>query len=118
MNAFHGSDGPVSASTELTFFFSPPESSTPFTLVPLEASSTPSKGFIQKTLAVIKPDATAALEEIIPKIIYRGFSVQKREEIILNTERAQELSAAFEGTLEYEESVAAITRYRNTRVIS
>ncbi|KAJ3393110.1 Thioredoxin domain-containing protein 3 [Entophlyctis sp. JEL0112] len=110
INSFHASDGPVSAARELEFAFGDSQN---FISFPYESPDSPpnssNSGLPQKTLAVIKPNAMLKVDEIIEKIVARGFSVIKREEVLLQTERAQELSLEFLETPQFEESVTFLT---------
>ncbi|KAJ3122201.1 Thioredoxin domain-containing protein 3 [Physocladia obscura] len=110
INTFHASDGPVSAARELTFAFG---SNITFTTLPYtpptSSQASSNSGLPQKTLAVIKPNAMLKVEEIISKIVARGYSVVKREEILLHTDRAQELSLEYLETPKFEESVTFLT---------
>ncbi|KAI8614875.1 nucleoside diphosphate kinase [Chytriomyces sp. MP71] len=106
LNSFHASDGPVSAARELSFIFAPNAS---FPILdftpPSHPKSTQTTGLPQKTLAVIKPNAMLKVDQIISRIVSRGYKVVKKDEIMLNVERAQELSIEFLETPLFEESV-------------
>ncbi|KAJ3197542.1 hypothetical protein HK101_002845 [Irineochytrium annulatum] len=97
INSFHASDGTVSAPRELAIFFG--EGSSGITEIPFNPESHDAfaarSASLQKTLAIIKPDAIEVAEDIIARIILRGLKVQKREEIIMPIENAQELYAAW-----------------------
>ena len=86
INSFHGSDGPVSAAREINFIFGSEHN---YTELPLPSPS--EKGLDQKTLVILKPDVSDKLEEVITKILHRGYKVQKREELKLTTEKASEM---------------------------
>ncbi|KAJ3238717.1 Thioredoxin domain-containing protein 3 [Chytriomyces hyalinus] len=111
MNSFHASDGPVSAARELAYIFN---SDTPFNEMeftpPSNPKSSQSNGLPQKTLAVIKPEAMAMekIDQIIARIVARGYQVVKKDEGLINVERAQELSVEFLETPMFEESVQAL----------
>ncbi|KAI9333322.1 nucleoside diphosphate kinase [Obelidium mucronatum] len=110
INTFHASDGPVSAARELAYVF---ESNEKFTTLEFTPPSSPQaargSGLPQKTLAVIKPHAMLKVDQIIAKIVARGYQVIKREEILLHHERAQELSIEYLETPQFEESVQVLT---------
>ncbi|TPX76673.1 nucleoside-diphosphate kinase [Chytriomyces confervae] len=109
MNSFHASDGPVSAARELAFIFGP---ETQFNTLeytpPTNPKSSQSNGLLQKTLAVIKPEAMLRVDDIISRIVSRGYKVAKKDEFLLNVERAQELSLEFLETPLFEESVQSL----------
>ncbi|KAI8925457.1 nucleoside diphosphate kinase [Entophlyctis helioformis] len=90
LNAVFGSLDVASASREIELIFA--ESTAPMTLALDEVESAPSN--VQKTLALIKPDAVAKTEEIIERILCRGFAIVKREEVTLTTEMVGELHTA------------------------
>ncbi|KAJ3074881.1 Thioredoxin domain-containing protein 3 [Podochytrium sp. JEL0797] len=110
INTFHASDGPVSAARELAYLF---HSNHPFATLEFTPPSSPQaargSGLPQKTLAVIKPNAMLKVDAIVAKIVARGYQVIKREELLLSTERAQELSLEFLETPQFEESVVFLT---------
>ncbi|KAJ3290783.1 Thioredoxin domain-containing protein 3 [Rhizoclosmatium sp. JEL0117] len=110
INTFHASDGPLSAARELAFIF---QSDQQFTTLDFTPPSSPQasrgSGLPQKTLAVIKPNAMLKVDQIIAKIVARGYQVVKREELLLHTDRAQELSIEFLETPLFEESVNVLT---------
>ncbi|KAJ3238716.1 Thioredoxin domain-containing protein 3 [Chytriomyces hyalinus] len=110
MNSFHASDGPVSAARELTYIFNNPE--TQFNTLeytpPTNPKSSQSNGLLQKTLAVIKPEAMLRVDDIISRIVSRGYKIAKKDEFLLNVERAQELSLEFLETPLFEESVQSL----------
>ncbi|KAJ3330187.1 Thioredoxin domain-containing protein 3 [Blyttiomyces sp. JEL0837] len=87
----------------------PPSTLLDVTELPLERPED-SKGFNQKTLAIIKPDAVQHVEDIVARIVARGLVVQKREELILPVERAQEIAAGIVGNVEVPE-FEEVTKY-------
>ncbi|KAJ3209854.1 thioredoxin domain-containing protein 6 [Dinochytrium kinnereticum] len=101
MNTFHASDSQTSSTRELDFLFG--ETNSP-NLIDLPFISPGESGHQnslspQKTLAIIKPDAVEKVDEIVGRIVGRGFKVQKREETVLNGEKVLELFGG-EGTEE------------------
>lgn len=84
-NAIYGSDSKESAKREMHLIFSPSVAE-----LPMENSTMVTT--VQKTIAVITPDAFSAgyAENIISKIVGRGYEVLKRSEIVLSSERAAE----------------------------
>ncbi|KAJ3017395.1 UNVERIFIED_CONTAM: thioredoxin domain-containing protein 6 [Siphonaria sp. JEL0065] len=110
INTFHASDGPVSAARELAYIFDNPTEK--FTTLEFTPPSSPQaargSGLPQKTLAVIKPHAMLKVDQIIAKIVARGYQAIKREEILLHHERAQELSFEFLETPQFEDSVQVL----------
>ncbi|KAJ3068705.1 Thioredoxin domain-containing protein 3 [Podochytrium sp. JEL0797] len=111
MNSFHASDGPISAERELSFFFkTAADTFTTFSFnapdaATLQTGGSSYNGLPQKTLCVIKPNAILKAEQIITKLLRRGFEIVKREEVFLPLERAQELSVEFLDTPDFEKSV-------------
>ncbi|KAH6569361.1 hypothetical protein BASA62_004940 [Batrachochytrium salamandrivorans] len=91
LNAVFGSDSSSSAKYEIDLLFG--ESATPMTLPFDEAAICGMPKHIQKTLMIIKPDATSAqyVDGIIERVICCGFNVVKREEIMLSVEMVHEL---------------------------
>ncbi|KAI8921365.1 nucleoside diphosphate kinase [Powellomyces hirtus] len=81
-NAVHGSDSPASASREISLVFPSTDSSA---RIPAPAAKSP-----ERTLALIKPDATAQRDAIISRIKSAGFTIVKQEEITLTPEKAGE----------------------------
>ncbi|KAI0230921.1 Thioredoxin domain-containing protein [Lamellibrachia satsuma] len=98
VNAVHGSDSTDMATKELAFFF-------PTFAVPTIASKTKKKQ-IQRTLALIRPDALAAKkDDILEKIKEAGFSVAMQKEVRLSPEQAAEFYKEHEGQPYYEDLV-------------
>ncbi|KAJ3131711.1 Thioredoxin domain-containing protein 3 [Physocladia obscura] len=111
MNSFHASDGPISADREIALIFSNVDQKSYLTMpyiAPTNSRSLQSSGIPQKSLAVIKPNAMLKIDQIIDKIVARGFQITKREEVLLTVERAQELSLEFLETPQFEESVQVL----------
>ncbi|KAJ3126393.1 thioredoxin domain-containing protein 6 [Nowakowskiella sp. JEL0407] len=109
INAVYGSETVESAQSEIEFFFS----NSTISELPLtdeETHATPGMAS-GKTLALIKPDAIAAgkVDEIIQKIVYRGFQVIKREEIQFSEEQAVEMFAEYSHEGYFEEIINFIT---------
>ncbi|KAJ3285254.1 thioredoxin domain-containing protein 6, partial [Borealophlyctis nickersoniae] len=91
-NAVHGSDSPSSATREITIIFGDS--------VPPQASPTqPQISTLQRTLALIKPDAYGAghMDDIMTRIREAGFNVVKEEEVRFSEELAKEFYAEHEG---------------------
>ncbi|KAI9207247.1 nucleoside diphosphate kinase [Polychytrium aggregatum] len=89
VNAVYGSDSAASAERDIHFMFE-----TPHVLeMPMPEVTHSMKASLQKTLVLIKPDAVAAgkVEEIIERIMYRGFKVMQREEVSFTSESAIQL---------------------------
>ncbi|KAJ3101241.1 Thioredoxin domain-containing protein 3 [Phlyctochytrium bullatum] len=65
----------------------------------------------QKTLAIIKPNLVDKVDDIIMRILARGYKVQKREEVILPTEKVQELYSGLQEAEpeRFAETVAFLT---------
>ncbi|KAJ3107121.1 Thioredoxin domain-containing protein 3 [Phlyctochytrium planicorne] len=114
VNSFHASDSVTSSTRELEFIFG--EANAPnLTELPFSPQFTDgqhkSSLSPQKTLAIIKPDAVEKIDEIIQRILNRGFKVQKREEVIIPTEKVQELCSflAESDPAKFEEAVKFLT---------
>ncbi|KAJ3323047.1 thioredoxin domain-containing protein 6 [Boothiomyces sp. JEL0866] len=90
INAVFGSDSQESANREIDIFFGPESRVTELPIDENELSTKGSPG-IQKTLCIIKPDATNHREDIIERIICRGLLISKREEMHLNTQQVEDL---------------------------
>ncbi|KAK2188196.1 hypothetical protein NP493_140g00039 [Ridgeia piscesae] len=97
-NALHGSDSTETATRELAFFF-------PQFAAPTIASKT-KKRQIQRTLALIRPDALAdRKDEILLKIKESGFVVAMQKEVRLSPEQAAEFYKEHEGQPYYQDLV-------------
>ncbi|KAI9324667.1 nucleoside diphosphate kinase [Zopfochytrium polystomum] len=118
MNAFHASDGPVSAARELAIFFQSPAEVPPQDgeggeqqpTVPMlftrmddkdgEAAASGATGLPLKTVAIVKPDVAAttdgdAVEAIVRRVLAAGIAVQKRDAgVVLTGEQARVLAEA------------------------
>jgi nucleoside diphosphate kinase len=111
LNAIFGSSNSEAAEREIKLLFG--ANSKAFTL-PLEDSElAPTSTAPQKTVALIKPDIVQAgkVEEIIEKIICRGFTISAREEFVLNTDTARELYQQYRDESFFEDTINFITRY-------
>ncbi|CAH1788238.1 unnamed protein product [Owenia fusiformis] len=95
-NALHGSDSKETSARELAFFF-------PDFNVPVVPGSGP-KPKIQRTLALIRPDAlTESKDAILEKIRAAGFEVALQKEVQLTKEQAEEFYKEHEGQDYFEE---------------
>ncbi|KAJ1557033.1 Thioredoxin domain-containing protein 3, partial [Nowakowskiella sp. JEL0078] len=109
VNAVYGSDTLEIAEKDIELFFA--SSQIPdMQLTEEEMHATPgtSSG---KTLALIKPDIIFAekVEEILQKIIYRGFQVIKREELQLSEEQVVEMFAEYNNEAYFFDLLAFMT---------
>jgi len=90
-NALHGSDSNESAMRELAFFF--PGFNVPSlpSTKPKAGKSAASEPKIQRTLALIRPEALAEKkDEILAKIAESGFTIAMSKEMHLTKEQAEE----------------------------
>ncbi len=66
----------------------------------------------QKTLAIIQPDLVQAgkSDEIIEKILCRGFQISAREEFQLTHDAATDLYSIYKGDSNFGDLIAYVTR--------
>ncbi|XP_013400539.1 thioredoxin domain-containing protein 3 homolog isoform X1 [Lingula anatina] len=84
-NALHGSDSQDTATRELAFFF--PN----FVMPGSPAAKSAAKPQVQRTLALIRPDAlTEHKDAILEKIQEAGFTIAMQKEVQLTKEQAEE----------------------------
>ncbi|XP_071942611.1 thioredoxin domain-containing protein 3 homolog isoform X8 [Antedon mediterranea] len=102
MNALHGADSGERAARELSFFF-------PSFNVPNVPGTGPPPA-VQKTLALIRPDALKQHKDsIIEKIQEAGFEVCLQKEIQLTEEQAKEFYKEQEGLDHFDELIQHMT---------
>jgi len=103
VNALHGSDSNDTAMRELAFFFpgfSPPTLATQKTKATAKSPDTK----IQRTLALIRPDALREKkDEIMAKIAEAGFTVAMAKEMQLTKEQAEDFYSEHRGQDYFEE---------------
>ncbi|XP_052812769.1 thioredoxin domain-containing protein 6-like isoform X13 [Mya arenaria] len=93
MNAVHGSDSSDTAARELAFFF--PNFAAP---------KIEGKGKLQRTLALIRPDAYKEhKDEILAKIREAGFKVAMSKEVHLTKEQAEDFYSEHRGQEYFDE---------------
>ncbi|XP_050407606.1 thioredoxin domain-containing protein 6 isoform X6 [Patella vulgata] len=101
MNALHGSSSPETAAREMAFFF--PDQAAP-THKKSKASS------VQRTLALIRPDAfRTQREEILEKIRESGFKVALQKEMTLTKEQAAEFYKEHEDQPYFEDLITRMS---------
>ncbi|KAI8995899.1 nucleoside diphosphate kinase [Gaertneriomyces semiglobifer] len=105
-NAVHGSDSPASAVREINVVFGNQVS--PLGEDRKVVSLAPVARPVQRTLAIIKPDAHGAgrRNAIVDRILEHGFKVIRQEQIQLTVERAGEFYREHASRPFYEELVA------------
>ncbi|XP_067686631.1 thioredoxin domain-containing protein 6-like isoform X2 [Haliotis asinina] len=102
MNALHGSDSPETAAREMAFFF--PDMAIP--TIPAPGS----KPQLQRTLALIRPDAFSKnKDEIIEKIKEAGFKIALHKEMTLTEEQAKEFYKEHTDKPYFDELIARMT---------
>jgi len=100
MNGVHGSDSKETAARELAFFF--PSMDKP------KMAKKPKD--VQRTLALIRPDAFATKkDEILASIQDAGFQIALSKEVTLNKEQAEEFYKEHEGQPYFEELVTRMS---------
>ncbi|KAI8823656.1 nucleoside diphosphate kinase [Fimicolochytrium jonesii] len=116
-NAVHGSDSPQSAEREIKIIFGDTvsaraEGARPHQRVAAARSTTelldPSGPLLQRTLALIKPDAYGAgkKDDIVKRIKEDGFRIVKESEVKWSEEKAKEFYREHEGKSFYDHLVA------------
>ncbi|KAK6181619.1 hypothetical protein SNE40_009441 [Patella caerulea] len=101
MNALHGSSSPETAAREMAFFF-------PDQAAPTHRKSKTSS--VQRTLALIRPDAfRTQREEILEKIRESGFKVALQKEMTLTKEQAAEFYKEHEGQPYFEDLITRMS---------
>ena len=100
MNAVFGSQTPEAAEHEIELIFGEHCTGISSAVDEHEPSAN-----VQKTLAIIKPDAISAgkADEIIERVICRGYTVVKREEITMTPNLVAELFAPLKDSPSYPE---------------
>ncbi|XP_078702271.1 thioredoxin domain-containing protein 6-like isoform X14 [Branchiostoma floridae x Branchiostoma belcheri] len=102
MNALHGSDSHEMATRELAFFF-------PNFQIP-KAEAKPAQKRLQRTLALIRPDALKNhKDEILAKIQEAGFTVALQKEMQLTKDQATEFYKEHEGQDYFEQLIESMT---------
>ncbi|XP_066305247.1 thioredoxin domain-containing protein 3 homolog isoform X4 [Branchiostoma lanceolatum] len=102
MNALHGSDSHEMATRELAFFF-------PNFQIP-KAEAKPAEKRLQRTLALIRPDALKEhKDEILAKIQEAGFTVALQKEMQLTKDQAAEFYKEHEGQDYFEQLIESMT---------
>ncbi|XP_005109042.2 thioredoxin domain-containing protein 3 homolog [Aplysia californica] len=100
MNALHGSSSSETAAKEMAFFF-------PNLAVPTYLKK---KENIQRTLALIRPEAfSASKDEILEKIQEAGFTIALHKEIQLSKEQAQEFYKEHDGQAYFDQLVQTMS---------
>ncbi len=110
LNAVFGSATAAVAEEEIELLFGSESKAQVLPLTESELVGTSSSP--QKTVALIKPDLVQSgkVDELIEKILCRGYQISAREEMQLTTEMAQELYDGYKEIPCYQEMVASITR--------
>ncbi|KAL8583280.1 hypothetical protein ACOMHN_043057 [Nucella lapillus] len=100
MNALHGSDSKETAAREMAFFF-------PHMQIPTIQKK---KKTVERTLALIRPDAFASNRDaILERIKEAGFQIALQKEVTLTKEQAEDFYKEHAGQHYYEELTARMS---------
>jgi nucleoside diphosphate kinase len=109
MNAVFGSDSQESANREMELFFGPEAKLLELPLNDDDLTIKNSPG-IQKTLCLIKFEDSTRREQIIERIICRGISIMRREEILLNNQQVEELYPQLKDSEKWQDILESLTK--------
>jgi thioredoxin domain-containing protein 3 len=110
INAVFGSDSQENAERELNMFFGEEANLIELSFNENELSIQNSPGS-QKTLCLIKFDDSERREQIIERLVCRGISVLRREELSLTTNQVEELYPNLVGTEQWSDLLARLTKF-------
>jgi nucleoside diphosphate kinase len=109
LNAVFGSNSKDAAEREINFLFGKDSKAVEIPISEHELTNATMGP--QKTLAILKPHIVESgkVDEIIEKILCRGFKVTNRDEPTISTELAQELLVDYKDDPTFATRVASIT---------
>jgi nucleoside diphosphate kinase len=109
LNAVFGSDSQENAVREINMFFGPESAIPELPLVDDDLTIKNSPGS-QKTLCLIKFEDSTRREQIIERLICRGISIMRREEVLLNHQQVEELYPELMGSDQWPSIVEELTK--------